>query len=78
MAAKRDAPDVDGGAEVAAKRPRVMACTVEEGGLTYMTGFNNEFATEALEGALPVAQNSPQKVRPVCWLPRLRRDRISG
>jgi len=27
----------------------------------YMSGFGNEFATEALEGALPVGQNSPQK-----------------
>src|SRR3990172_3299092 len=27
----------------------------------YMSGFNNEFATEALPGALPVGRNSPQK-----------------
>ena len=27
----------------------------------YMTGFGNDFATEAREGALPVGQNSPQK-----------------
>jgi len=27
----------------------------------YMTGFGNEFATEAEAGALPVGQNSPQK-----------------
>jgi homogentisate 1,2-dioxygenase len=27
----------------------------------YMTGFGNEFATEAVPGALPVGQNSPQK-----------------
>lgn len=27
----------------------------------YMSGFGNEFATEALPGALPVGQNSPQK-----------------
>jgi homogentisate 1,2-dioxygenase len=31
-------------------------------GLTYQTGFGNEFATEALPGALPQGQNSPQKV----------------
>ncbi len=30
--------------------------------LDYQTGFGNEFATEALPGALPVGQNSPQKV----------------
>ena len=29
--------------------------------LAYMTGFGNEFATEALPGALPVGRNSPQK-----------------
>lgn len=27
----------------------------------YMSGFNNEFSTEALPGALPVGRNSPQK-----------------
>ncbi len=30
--------------------------------LTYMTGFGNEFATEAVAGTLPVGQNSPQRV----------------
>ncbi|MDX2040973.1 MAG: homogentisate 1,2-dioxygenase [Acidobacteriota bacterium] len=30
--------------------------------LQYQTGFGNEFATEALPGALPVGQNSPQQV----------------
>jgi homogentisate 1,2-dioxygenase len=29
--------------------------------LKYQTGFGNEFATESVEGALPVGQNSPQK-----------------
>jgi homogentisate 1,2-dioxygenase len=29
----------------------------------YMSGFGNEFATEALPGALPVGQNSPQKAQ---------------
>lgn len=29
--------------------------------LNYQTGFGNEFATEAIEGALPIGQNSPQK-----------------
>jgi homogentisate 1,2-dioxygenase len=29
--------------------------------LAYQSGFGNEFATEALEGALPVGRNSPQK-----------------
>ena len=28
--------------------------------LQYQTGFGNEFATEAVDGALPVGQNSPQ------------------
>jgi homogentisate 1,2-dioxygenase len=30
--------------------------------LQYQSGFGNEFATESLNGALPVGQNSPQKV----------------
>ncbi|PRC91293.1 homogentisate 1,2-dioxygenase [Solimicrobium silvestre] len=30
--------------------------------LKYQTGFGNEFATEALPGALPQGQNSPQRV----------------
>ncbi len=29
--------------------------------LTYMSGFGNDFETEALPGALPVGRNSPQK-----------------
>jgi homogentisate 1,2-dioxygenase len=29
--------------------------------LVYQTGFGNEFATEALPGALPIGQNSPQQ-----------------
>ena len=29
--------------------------------LTYQTGFGNEFATEAVGGALPVGRNSPQR-----------------
>ena len=28
----------------------------------YLSGFGNEFATEAIEGTLPVGQNSPQRV----------------
>ena len=28
---------------------------------SYLSGFGNEFATEALAGALPVGQNSPQR-----------------
>ncbi|HJS34320.1 MAG TPA: homogentisate 1,2-dioxygenase, partial [Pseudoxanthomonas sp.] len=27
----------------------------------YMTGFGNEFATEAVPGTLPVGRNSPQR-----------------
>ena len=30
--------------------------------LQYQTGFGNEFASEAVPGALPVGQNSPQRV----------------
>eukprot|EP00042_Codosiga_hollandica_P049275 m.569630 g.569630 ORF g.569630 m.569630 type:complete len:451 (+) comp57841_c0_seq1:40-1392(+) len=32
-----------------------------EGELAYLTGFNNEHRTEALPGALPKGQNSPQR-----------------
>ena len=31
-------------------------------GLCYQSGFGNEFASEALPGALPEGQNSPQRV----------------
>ncbi len=30
--------------------------------LTYQSGFGNEFATEAVAGALPIGRNSPQRV----------------
>jgi homogentisate 1,2-dioxygenase len=33
-----------------------------EGHYAYQSGFGNEFASEALQGALPVGQNSPQRV----------------
>ena len=39
----------------------------------YMTGFGNEFATEAVAGALPVGRNSPQKVAH-----RLYAEQLSG
>jgi len=32
------------------------------GELQYQSGFGNEYSTEALSGALPVGQNSPQRV----------------
>jgi homogentisate 1,2-dioxygenase len=41
--------------------PRSAAPTTDAAG-AYMSGFNNEFATEALPGALPVGRNSPQRV----------------
>lgn len=42
-------------------RVQVPAVGAETQGLEYMTGFGNEFATEAVEGALPVGRNSPQR-----------------
>lgn len=38
----------------------------EKSGLVYQYGFGNEFQSEALPGALPIAQNSPQRfeIRP--------------
>src|SRR5437762_9423222 len=44
-------------AEENGKAPRAEQSTA----LCYQSGFGNEFATEALTGALPVGQNSPQK-----------------
>jgi len=41
---------------------RVAASPALDRGLAYQTGFANELATEALPGALPVGQNSPQQV----------------
>src|SRR5512142_1194170 len=38
-----------------------MATTTRAEQLKYNSGFGSEFATEALPGALPVGQNSPQK-----------------
>ena len=32
-----------------------------DGGLAYMPGFGNSFSTEAVEGALPIGRNSPQR-----------------
>ena len=44
-------------AEENGKAPRAEQSTA----LCYQSGFGNEFATEALTGALPVGQNSPQR-----------------
>jgi homogentisate 1,2-dioxygenase len=44
--------------ETAAK---AAAGTLKQPLLAYLTGFNNEHATEALPGALPVGRNSPQR-----------------
>lgn len=38
-----------------------MTSARDEDRLSYLTGFGNEFASEALPGALPVGQNSPQR-----------------
>jgi homogentisate 1,2-dioxygenase len=38
-----------------------MTPTTSEEILKYNSGFGNEFATEAVSGALPIGQNSPQK-----------------
>ena len=40
--------------------PDAIQSGITPGG--YMSGFANEFATEALEGTLPIGQNSPQRV----------------
>ena len=38
------------------------ASTSHSGGESYQPGFGNHFSTEAVAGALPLGQNSPQKV----------------
>ncbi len=38
-----------------------MKPTTSKEQLKYQTGFGNEFATEAVKGALPIGRNSPQK-----------------
>jgi homogentisate 1,2-dioxygenase len=38
-----------------------MTPTTSEEQLKYLSGFGNEFATEAVAGALPIGQNSPQR-----------------
>ena len=50
-------------AERPAKRAKNGLCAdaaSEWNALEYNSGFNNRFATEAVPGALPVGQNSPQ------------------
>eukprot|EP01031_Cornospumella_fuschlensis_P044827 gene44827-54825_t len=37
-----------------------MSSSLPPTALAYQSGFNNQFASEALPGALPVGQNSPQ------------------
>jgi homogentisate 1,2-dioxygenase len=49
--------------KIAARRRalRQSSTSKEEGALRYQSGFGNEFATEAVAGALPPGQNSPQQ-----------------
>ncbi len=47
------------GAAAPADQARAESVSARKG---YMTGFGNNFETEALAGALPVGRNSPQKV----------------
>jgi homogentisate 1,2-dioxygenase len=71
IAGKKRAPSVEEEGEKRARTEGVVAkaslrdvpTLVPSDGLSYQAGFGNHFATEALEGALPVGQNSPQKVR---------------
>jgi homogentisate 1,2-dioxygenase len=46
---------MDGMRETRQERPETLS------GLRYNSGFGNEFATEAIAGALPVGRNSPQR-----------------
>ncbi|MEZ5651585.1 MAG: homogentisate 1,2-dioxygenase [Burkholderiaceae bacterium] len=51
---------------IASNDPRAAgsagAASVTEGDRHYLSGWGNEFATEALPGTLPVGRNSPQRV----------------
>src|SRR4051794_9145155 len=38
-----------------------LAAPLGDAAMNYMTGFGNEFATEAIAGALPQGQNSPKQ-----------------
>ena len=42
----------------------------------YQSGFGNEFATEAVAGALPVGRNSPQRVAHGLYAEQLSRHRV--
>ena len=48
-------------ATAASQSMRHQAATSQSMRLNYQSGFGNEFATEALSGALPVGRNSPQR-----------------
>jgi homogentisate 1,2-dioxygenase len=48
-------------ATIAENRTGTTQATGADEAPTYQSGFGNEFATEALPGALPVGQNSPQR-----------------
>ncbi len=41
--------------------PRESLAVHHDTVVTYQSGFNNELATEALPGALPIGRNSPQR-----------------
>lgn len=43
-----------------------MTLELSSSTLEYQSGFGNEFCSEALPGALPVGQNSPQKPLTAC------------
>jgi hypothetical protein len=49
---------------------------VKHGALEYMSGFGNDFSSEALPGALPAGQNSPQIVSGVSHQALLLLNRV--
>ncbi len=59
--AKVDTPDLEVEMENSAVKPRMIRAKASDGtSAGYMPGFGNDFETEALAGALPQGQNSPQ------------------
>ena len=61
MSTVRKAPAGTRSTKAGEERRAPSAASPGEAPLAYQSGFANEFATEALPGALPVGRNSPQR-----------------
>ena len=52
------------------------ASTTGVGEYIYQAGFGNEFASEAVPGALPAGRNSPQRAPLGLYAEQIQRDRV--